>query len=155
MNQANPYAAPSAAAFTAAPEHGVLREMPTKQVKRLFSYSSTIRAMSVLWAIGVVIELIAAGVLASQGQYLFAAFYVVVAGIQTPASIGCFTRKTWGRTWGIVLSCIGLIGFPIGTLISILVLIALTKGAALFGPDAIAHADLKAEVKYRKKNPGV
>ncbi len=43
-------------------------------------------------------------------------FYFLVAW-------GLWTRKTWVRRWGIIPPIIGLLAFPIGTIISIILLI--------------------------------
>lgn len=48
--------------------------------------------------------------------------YLLISGIQITTGIGLWNLRPWGRTLQIVLACIGLIGFPIGTLISGLIL---------------------------------
>ena len=48
--------------------------------------------------------------------------YLLISGIQITTGIGLWNLRPWGRTLQIVLACIGLIGFPIGTLVSALIL---------------------------------
>jgi hypothetical protein len=56
--------------------------------------------------------------------------------IQVTCGIGLWKLKPYGRMIQIILSCIGLLGFPVGTIISILILIYLGKpGAKLLFSD--------------------
>jgi general secretion pathway protein G len=48
--------------------------------------------------------------------------YLLISGIQITTGVGLWNLRPWGRTLQIVLACIGLIGFPIGTLVSALIL---------------------------------
>jgi len=52
----------------------------------------------------------------------FGVVYLLIGGIQITTGIGLWNLRPWGRTLQIVLACIGLIGIPIGTLISGLIL---------------------------------
>ena len=44
----------------------------------------------------------------------------------------------------------GLVGFPVGTIIGIMGLIAYATGGKLFGPERLAHGDVIAVYKQRK-----
>jgi len=48
--------------------------------------------------------------------------YLVISGIQSTTGIGLWNLRPWGRIMQIVLAVIGLIGFPVGTVISGLIL---------------------------------
>jgi type IV pilus assembly protein PilA len=58
---------------------------------------------------------------------LMAGLYLVLGLVDLAAGIGLWSLKEWGRQLQIVISAIGLLGFPCGTLISILVLVYLLK----------------------------
>jgi type IV pilus assembly protein PilA len=85
-----------------------------------------------LWALT---ALICLGVLAfgdttdGTGPTLFVAGVLTggISTLQIICGLGLWRLKSYGRTIQLVMSWIGLIGFPIGTLISIVVLIYLTK----------------------------
>jgi type IV pilus assembly protein PilA len=53
--------------------------------------------------------------------------YLVLGGGLLAAAIGLLRLKEWARMTRVVLSCIGLIGFPCGTVISVVILIYLLK----------------------------
>ena len=48
--------------------------------------------------------------------------YLLISGVQITTGIGLWNLRPWGRTMQIVLAVIGLIGFPVGTVISGLIL---------------------------------
>jgi hypothetical protein len=66
------------------------------------------------------------------------------------AAYGALTRKQFGRILNIILSCILLLGIPIGTVIGIVGLWSFLKTEALFGSSKISHAELAAEKVKRK-----
>ena len=53
----------------------------------------------------------------------------LVGALQMRCGFGLWNLKSYGRTIQLVFSCIGLIGFPFGTIVSILVLVYLNKAA--------------------------
>jgi type II secretory pathway pseudopilin PulG len=53
--------------------------------------------------------------------------FVVLGALQVMCGIGLWQLKPYGRILQIVFACIGLIGFPIGTLIAILILVYMLK----------------------------
>jgi type II secretory pathway pseudopilin PulG len=55
------------------------------------------------------------------------AVYLLLGVAHVAAGIGLLKLRNWGRILQIVLSCIGLLGIPCGTLISIFILVYLLK----------------------------
>ena len=135
-------------------------ELSFNELKKLKNYSHNIGALGVLWSIGAALSinglvLIAFGLVEYEKDdaFVFAVvFCLFLAIVLCLAVIGLFTRTRWGRGIGIGLCAFGLLGFPIGTIISIIGLIALTKDNRLFGKGRYLHKDLKKEYKFRKKN---
>jgi F0F1-type ATP synthase membrane subunit a len=111
-----------------------------------------IRALGVLNVIGVAILALAWMVPARQASS--AAPLYVILGLAAALSFlmawTAFARPGWGRWFGIVMLVLGLLNFPIGTLISIIGLIAYVRGRRLFGEDKILHKDLAEVFKQRK-----
>jgi type II secretory pathway pseudopilin PulG len=55
------------------------------------------------------------------------AAYALVGVAYVAAGVGMLKLRSWGRTLQIVFACIGLLGIPCGTLISVLILVYLLK----------------------------
>ena len=98
-----------------------LWDLSWKDLRNLYYASVNIRALGVLNVIGVVILAVAWMVPAR------------LASSATPLHV-----------------VLGLLNFPIGTLISIIGLIAYVRGRRLFGEDKILHKDLAEVFKQRK-----
>ena len=67
---------------------------------------------------------------AAEGDALGATLsviYLVIGGVQLACAVGLWQLRPWGRQLQIGLSVFGLIGFPVGTLISVLILWYLFK----------------------------
>lgn len=79
-----------------------------------------------------------------------AVFFVLGVG-QLLAGWGVRQLRPWARILGIVLSLLGLLGFPIGTLINayILYLFLAKKGRRIFAADYEAIVEATPHVKYR------
>jgi hypothetical protein len=75
--------------------------------------------------------------------------YSVFAALFLSVGRGLRQLRTWARTAGIVLSCIGLLGFPLGTLMHgyFLYLYFAEKGKRIFEPD---YADIVAATPHIK-----
>ena len=56
-----------------------------------------------------------------------AAALLALAGFNLASGIGLWRLKRWGRTLQLIASWIGLLGVPIGTVVSVLVLFYLTR----------------------------
>lgn len=135
-----------------------LKDMSTKDLKKLFNHSNTIRTLIFLWCLGAVLMAIAGPILLVAGTTgknasempIFGIIYLIGAVVQAAAIYGCWHRLPWGRRMGMIICVLSLPSFPIGTAIGIMGLMAFGKGKCLFGPDRLTHAQLKAEVAYRK-----
>ncbi len=55
------------------------------------------------------------------------AFLGLAGAVQVACGIGLWNLRSWGRVLQIVLAAIGLLGFPVGTVVSILILVYLAK----------------------------
>jgi hypothetical protein len=151
MPEENPYAPPVA-------DPGVLgrlgfREISTKELKRLRNDSHSIRSLAFLICLGICVLLgvIVAGIATTVKTPHFLIQGSLVA-LSVAAAVGLIKRPNWGRVVGFILSSFMLLGFPIGTIIGILCMIALARGGRLFGPERLLHKDLETEWKYRKRN---
>jgi hypothetical protein len=164
MNDANVYAPPETdirQSGTGSGGDAALRRMNTKEVKKLYNHSRSIGALVFLWSLGLGATILGVIAMSSlKGKALeegpssgvLIAIVGVMVAIYGAAVYSCWTRQSWGRVLGIVLCALMLLNFPLGTLIGIFGLIALIGGSRLFGPDRLTHAQLKAEVAYRKAN---
>lgn len=57
----------------------------------------------------------------------FVFLFLVLGAVSLFTGMGLWKLESYGRTLQIVLSCFGLLGFPLGTIISVLILIYLNK----------------------------
>jgi general secretion pathway protein G len=57
----------------------------------------------------------------------FGAVFVLLGAASLATGIGLWKMREWGRVLQIVLACIGLLGIPLGTIISILLLVYFTR----------------------------
>ncbi|HSS28233.1 MAG TPA: hypothetical protein VLL50_09775 [Usitatibacter sp.] len=135
-----------------------LWDLSWKDFRNLYYASVNIRAIGILNIIGSVIVIAALAIPAFSRTDTTGAGSLVplfmFMGLASALSIvfawTAFTRPRWGRWFGIVMLVLGLINFPIGTLISIVGLIAYVRGRRLFGDDKISHKDLAEVFKQRK-----
>lgn len=169
---ANPYATPQTQPYAAAGQRNYLPELDTKQLKKLFNDCQNIRALIGLWTfLGLPANLIIAimyVVLAVQGMpaadaaqaaggvfvLLFGAGVAILAFLLQAVTVYFgWRRHELGRILGIVCCALMLPGFPVGTLIGALGLVAFIRsGERYFGPNGIDYKQLKREYKRRKKN---
>ena len=129
-----------------------LWDLSWKDLRNLYYASVNIRALGVLNVIGVAI--LSLGFLAPAREATSAMPIYVFLGVACAVSLlmawTAFARPRWGRWFGIVMLVLGLLNFPLGTLISIIGLIAYVRARRLFGPDKILHKDLAEVFKQRK-----
>jgi len=167
MSADNPYAAPAVAYAEGVGRHAFV-EMDTKELKKLRDASLCIRVLGLLWvAVAIFSFLIVAGmasmamdrttaIMAPQTMDRLAPIVIsfcLVTGVLTGiASVCALLRPVWGRPVGMVICCLSLIHFPIGTLIGIIGLIAFSRGVKLFGPNRWLHSAIIAEWQQRKRN---
>jgi hypothetical protein len=146
----NPYAAPAARVedFSANPEAEAIR-------KAHISHEASIKAVGLLYYLGsigmtitAVVTLFAADETAELG---LGAFLLAVGIGYLVAGWGARALRPWGRIVGCILAAIGLLGFPVGTLINgyILYLFLSKKGRTIFSPEYLDVIAATPHVKYR------
>jgi hypothetical protein len=149
-NAANPYAAPAARVedIPANAEAEAIR-------KAHISHEASIKAVGVLYylgGIGVSIAAIGSLVGGRDAASVGLGVGLLLVGVgQFFAGWGVRAFRGWGRVAGCILSAIGLIGFPIGTLINgyILYLFLSKKGRMIFSPEYQDIIAATPDVKYR------
>jgi hypothetical protein len=140
----NPYAAPSARVedLPAVSEAEAIR-------RAHISHEASIKAVGLLdYLAGAVLLFAAAGTARSApGALLLAALGIGLFF----AGWGVRALQSWGRIAGIVLAALGLLGFPIGTVINgyILYLLLSKKGRTIFSPEYQEVIAATPHVKYR------
>lgn len=161
MSEQNPFAAPTVsptAAVGGSDGEGPLGGLDHKTVKKLRNASHSIRTLGALWALGCVAYLVL-GVLMLTGAVgrgpsdtnATVGLVLIALGIVLGFAVwSAFARPTWGHILGIILCGLGLLGFPIGTLIAALCLYYYIPSGRLFGPGRITHAAINAEFQRRK-----
>jgi len=147
----NPYAAP------AAPVEDVSANAEAEAIRKAhISHEASIKAVGILYYLGGTgVTLVALAALFSARQDalgLGASVGLLALGAgQLSAGWAVRALRPWGRTVGCILSAIGLIGFPIGTLINgyILYLFLSKKGRTIFAPEYQDVIAATPHVKYR------
>jgi hypothetical protein len=81
----------------------------------------------------------------------FGPVYAVLGVLGIFLGRGIRHLRPWARTTSIVLGCVGLLGFPVGTLINayILYLLLSSKGKRVFAPDYPDIIAATPHIKYR------
>src|SRR5262245_25561005 len=151
MSTVNPYAAPTA------PVEDVSANPEAEATRRAhISHEASIKAVGILYYLGGVLLTIS-GVVSLVGAQMDPAAMGIAVGLiavgvaQLFAGWGVRAFRSWGRIFGCVLSAIGLLGFPIGTLINgyILYLLLSKKGRTIFTPEYQAVIAATPQVKYK------
>ncbi len=123
--------------------------------KEHISHEASVKSVGVLYFLGGAFLLLAGIGLgfASKGTEgpLVALFFFLLAGAQIWTGIGLRQLKTWARIVSGILSGIGLLGFPLGTLINgyILYLLFSKKGAVVFSDEYKRVIEQTPHIKYR------
>jgi hypothetical protein len=122
--EANPYAPPQVTELSAPrPEHAEAEAIRQAHIK----VEATVKSVGVLYYLGAFLVLLASVSLFSipmrRGEGAAGVvpmlLVVVVIGIaQGVVAYGLRRLRSWARWPAVVLSCIGLLGFPIGTIIN-------------------------------------
>lgn len=144
----NPYAAPAAPVEDKDSEAEAIR-------RAHINHEASIKAVGVLYYLGGtlitlgVITGIAGAPNAPDGAMLLLVGAIGVA--QFFAGWGVRAFRPWGRVVGIVLSAIGLLAFPIGTIINgyILYLFLAKKGRTIFSPKYQEVVAATPHVRYK------
>lgn len=157
MSVENPYQAPVAQNETATPAP-TYKQLHTVELNKLYHRSRNIGAIAALCTIGVIVMgFVASMPLIEPNEFQDSESQAVIAILgsiglfQLIAAIGLFKRTSWGKILGFVVCAIMLVNIPIGTLIGIVGIIALSQGGDLFGANRITHKELKAEFILRKQ----
>jgi hypothetical protein len=127
--------------------------------KKYLSHELSVRSIGSLYLIGGTIVLIAGiGVMAGAGSgrnavegILLGSFFLVLGGMQFWVGRAIRRLKPWSRIPTGILSGIGLLGFPIGTIINgyILYLVFSEKGKMVFSEEYQAVIQRTPHVKQR------
>jgi hypothetical protein len=145
----NPYAAPTA------PVEDVSANAQAEATRKAhISHEASIKAVGILYYLGGVLVTLAAagGLLGARDASIGLTLLLIGVGVgQFFAGWGVRALRKWGRTVGCILSAIGLIGFPIGTLINgyILYLFLSKKGRTIFSPEYQEVIAATPHIKYR------
>jgi len=152
----NPYATPKAAVTDDGA--GSVAEAVRKEH---IAHEASVKAVGLLFILGGLLTLIGAGVGlfapgATAGEdsavLVFAGLAIGALSIAYLAcGWGLRTLKPWARIPAVVLAAIGLLGFPIGTLINayILWLLLSRKGRMVLSTDYAAIVEATPRIKYR------
>jgi hypothetical protein len=147
----NPYAAPGA------PVEDVSANAQAEAIRKAhISHEASIKAVGLLYYLGAVgVTLVgAAGLVAGRGagmDMVPSLLLIALGAGYAFAAWGLRALRPWGRIVGIVIACIGLIGFPIGTLINayILYLFLSKKGRTIYSPEYLDVIAATPHVKYK------
>jgi len=151
----NPYATPKAVVADSgagSPAEAVRQEH--------IAHEASIKSAGTLFMLGGVLASFAAlSVLVSGAAGAMESLGVLAIGVMlaflsaSSVVVGCGIRmlRAWARTPAIVLAAIGLLGFPIGTLINayILWLLASRKGRMVLSTEYAAIVEATPHVRYR------
>lgn len=153
----NPYAPPKANVEDIVPATSEAEAIRREHIK----HEASVRSVGMLYYIsGTLVFLVGVAMLvasltrtAEQSFLLtlLGIFYLLLGGFSIYVARGLRKLLPWARTACIVLSVIGLLGFPIGTLISgyILYLMLAKKGKRIFESDYLGIVAATPDVKYR------
>lgn len=151
----NPYATPKAVVA----DPGATPEAETARREHL-GHETNIKAAGGLFMLGGVLASFAglsviasgaAGAMESVAVLVIGVLLVFVAASSVVVGWGLRMLRIWARVPAIVLAVIGLLGFPIGTLINayILWLLASRKGRMVLSAEYVAIMEATPHVKYR------
>lgn len=153
-SQLNPYAPPNAEVADVAIVDSEAEAIRREHIK----HESSIRSVGALYYLGggllivSAIGLLAANTLEPNSIWIgISAAYVVFGALSWVIAWHLRRLKSWARVAAIVLSGIGLLGFPLGTLINayILYLLLSEKGRRIFQADYLDIVEATPHVRYR------
>jgi Ca2+/Na+ antiporter len=152
---ANPYAPPRANVDDVARANSEAEEIREEHIK----HEASVRSIGILYYISggllcvAALALMAGGsAFKSQGVPAFlGVVYIALAALFVVVGRGIRNLRSWARTTGIVLAAIGLLGFPLGTVLNgyILYLLLAKKGKRIFEDDYKDIIEATPHVKYR------
>ncbi|WP_156817098.1 hypothetical protein [Rubritalea marina] len=149
----NPYQTPEAALSSATQQetHEVIRQEHIK-------HEASIKSVGLLYLLGAcVMGMTAIGQLVSidydlrPGMLIYGLICFVIATVQCFIGINLRKLKRWVRIPAAIVAGLGLLWFPIGTLINgyILYLICGKKGSMVFSPEYAEVIETTPQVKYK------
>jgi hypothetical protein len=119
----NPYAAPQSQILQSSTSDEAIR-------REHLNTEATIKSVGTLYFLGAIllpllgVVSVIEGVKSKDAAQLAGGIFFLVVGIgQGIIAFGLRRLRSWARIPTIILSCFGLLGFPIGTLISIYILV--------------------------------
>ncbi|HBE68277.1 MAG TPA: hypothetical protein DDW52_09035 [Planctomycetaceae bacterium] len=161
----NPYSAPVGASQD--PSGGNVEQVR----KQHLSHEASIQGMGMLFLLGGVFGILAAVLYVGMGimflvnprqggaevaigaglLFAFAVFAGIIGAFQFWTGLGLRRLSPTARIPGIILAAIGLLGFPIGTIISgyFLYLLASQKGAFVFSPEYANIRNQTPHIRYK------
>lgn len=159
MSTPNPYAPPQARVADVSVATTAAEAIRREHIK----HEAAVRSIGTLYYFGGIMMLVLALVFGFGGlpmpgveappvlAWVVSAVYAVLAVISIVVAYGLRRLRSWARVATIVLATFGLLGFPVGTLVSayILYLLLAAKGRRVFAAD---YADIVAatpQVRYR------
>ena len=149
---ANPYAPPAARV-----DDNVAADSAAEALRREhIAHEASVRAVGFLYYLGgVLLAIVAlASLFVTQKEFGSAAVALMLAAMaaaQLAAGWGVRGLRKWGQVVGCVLSALGLLAFPVGTLINLYVLYLLLskKGRTIFSPEYREVVAATPHVKYK------
>jgi hypothetical protein len=151
----NPYAAPKAAVedFSANPEAEAIRRAHIGHEASIKSIGILYYLTASLMIVGTVTALFSAWTTSKNvmGMVAILALFGLLSALFFVIGRGLRTLKPWVRVPTTVLAALGLLGFPIGTLLNayILWLTHSKKGKLILSPEYAAIVEATPDVKYR------
>lgn len=122
-------------------------------------HEASVKSVGMLFRIGGLFLIIAAiGSLVSASSardqvqaYVIGAFLLIFGVLQLWVGIGLKSLRPWSRVGAAVISALGLLGFPFGTLINLYILYLLLgkKGKMVFSTEYAAVIQQTPHIKYR------
>lgn len=152
----NPYATSASAMAVQSPMHDSAEAIRQYHIK----HEASVKTVGFLYILGAIIAIIAVIGFAVPGTRRSDPYAVGVAALYGLMGVFSFfvgreicKLTSWARIVGIVFALIGLLGFPIGTLLNfyILWLFASKKGAYVFSPEYKQIIGETPHIKYRSK----
>ncbi|HEY3897090.1 MAG TPA: DUF4339 domain-containing protein [Chthoniobacter sp.] len=127
--------------------------------RKYLSHEASVKSVGFLYYIGgAALTMVGLGLMVTiiggkgqPGALIFAILFLIFAVVQIWVGTGLRRLRSWARIPTSILSGIGLLGFPVGTLINgyILYLVLSQKGAMVFSPDYQAIIQQTPHIKYR------
>ena len=151
-SDSNPYAPPAAHVEDVMEPSSEAEVIRREHIK----HEASIRAVGLLYYIGGGILLVTGvslviGLSTNNPFYIAGPIYIVISLLTMVVAYGLRSLRPWARLTSIVFAAIGLIGFPVGTIVNayVLWLLLSKKGRRIFEDDYAAIVAATPHVKYR------